>query len=766
MRAEETLPFVELPDPRSNPRLPLDMLRRIDALCLRFERALQIGSSAIVEDYLAELAGDDLARAALLRELLALELEYRLQRGERPEAAEYRLRYPSDTQIVELVFQESREGMPQPVPEFLKGHPRYHVLRWLGSGGMGTVYCAEHRVLQRLVALKIINPELLANTTAVDRFVGEARAAARLSHPNVVAVYDAETAGGAHFLAMEYVAGTDLARVVLRQGPLPVSLACDYIRQAALGLEHAHQHGMVHRDITPRNLMLTEQGQVKVLDFGLAYFVREVRTGDETAAPVALLGSVDYMAPEQAADPQAADIRADVYGLGCVLHFLLSGAPPFPRGSLQERLRAHAELAPLRIEDLRDDVPAELATIIGRMLAKSPADRYQTPGEVAAALAPLAVDAKASQRAGRGRRIWILAVVGVLVAGIPLAGWWAGWRPDGHPSASFSASPEAYRLYREGLLLEGQRQEPQMRLAIQRLENAVRADARFAPAHTALADAYNLCGDYGWETADAVFPKAKEAARRALALDDHLAEAHLALAVALETYDCDWKQAEVEYRRALELKPQLAAAHHWYAWSLVQQGRLEEATHHIEQAQQLGPDEVIIANNVGKIYYLCRRYSLAVEKHKYALQLNPDFRKAHRDLALTYAEMGKVGEALKELDRAKGLTEDGRDLTSARAYIYARSGQPQQAQRLLTELEPLADKKPLAYEIATIHAALGETARAFTWLRRAFEERSAGRSGVGVDPRLDKLHAAPQFPSFLKRAGLKDSIAALRRERD
>jgi Flp pilus assembly protein TadD len=265
--------------------------------------------------------------------------------------------------------------------------------------------------------------------------------------------------------------------------------------------------------------------------------------------------------------------------------------------------------------------------------------------------------------------------------------------------------------------------------------------------------------------ADAVFPKAKEAARRALALDDHLAEAHLALAVALETYDCDWKQAEIEYRRALELKPQLAAAHHWYAWSLVQQGRLDEATCHIQQAQQLGPDEVIIANNVGKIHYLCGRYSLAVEKHKYALQLNPDFRKAHRDLALTYAEMGKFGAALEELDRAKGLTEDGRDLTSVRAYVYARSGQVQHAQRLLAELESLANKKPLTYEIATIHAALGETARAFAWLQRAFEERSAGRTGIGVDPRLDKLHFAPQFEWFLKRAGLKDSMAALSNHR-
>ena len=208
---------------------------------------------------------------------------------------------------------------------------------------MGTVYCAEHRVLQRPVALKVINPELLADAAAVDRFMREARAAACLNHPNVVAVHDAETAGEGHFLVMEFVAGTDLAQVVRREGPLPVGRACDYIRQAAAGLQHAHEHGMVHRDITPRNLMVADEGQIKVLDFGLAQFVREARSRDPSGAPAALLGSVDFMAPEQAVDPHSADVRADVYGLGCTLFFLLTGRPPFPAATLREKLQAHAE---------------------------------------------------------------------------------------------------------------------------------------------------------------------------------------------------------------------------------------------------------------------------------------------------------------------------------------------------------------------------------------------------------------------------------------
>ncbi|MGA2065778.1 MAG: protein kinase [Thermoguttaceae bacterium] len=750
------MPPAELPDPRSDLRLPLDALRGIDLLCERFERALQANPSAIAEDYLAELAGDSFAESALLRELLALELEYRLRRGEFPAAEACLRRFPAHAEVVALVFEEIRGGLPQPVPEFLVDHPRYRVLRRLGSGGMGTVYCAEHRVLQRAVALKIINPELLADAGSVDRFVREARAAACLNHPNVVAVYDAETAGGGHFLVMEYVVGTDLAQLVLRQGPLPVPLACDYIRQAALGLQHACEHGMVHRDITPRNLMLTEHGQVKVLDFGLAYFVSEARTADRLGAADVLLGSVDYMAPEQSVDPHATDIRADIYGMGCTLFFLLTGQPPFPGGTLSEKLQAHAQRAPPAVGDIRAGVPPALSLVLSRMLSKSPGNRYQTPLEVAFALSPFSQGggpAAVRRPLASGRRAWIAVAVSVVLCGFVLSRWW----PVDHPSPAGPGEPtEAQRLYREGLLLVGQRQEPQMRFAIQRLQGAVQADAGFAPAYTALADAYNLCGDYGWGMADDVFPKAEGAARKALALDEHLAEAHLALAVALEAYDCDWTHAEAEYRWALALNPQLPAAHHWYAWFLAQLGRWDEATSHIEQAQRLGPDEVIIANNVGKIYYLRRRYAVAVNKHKYALELNPDFRKAHRDLGLAYAEMGKLAEALAELDRAKGLTEDGRDLLGARAYAYARNGHAEESRRLLAQLEPLAREKPLAYEIAAVYAALGEKDSAFAWLQRAFGEHSAGRSGIAVDPRLDGLRPDPRFKALLNRMGLAD----------
>ena len=168
-------------------------------------------------------------------------------------------------------------AVPAPLPPELAAHPRYRVEQLLGAGGMGAVYRAHHLVLGRSVALKVINPALTNRAAAVERFARESRAAARLSHPNIVAAFDAEQAGGTHFLVMEYVEGTDLARLVQEQGPLPVDRACEYVRQCALGLQHAFEQGMVHRDIKPHNLMLTPDGRVKILDFGLARLREEAR---------------------------------------------------------------------------------------------------------------------------------------------------------------------------------------------------------------------------------------------------------------------------------------------------------------------------------------------------------------------------------------------------------------------------------------------------------------------------------------------------------
>jgi WD40 repeat protein/predicted Ser/Thr protein kinase len=313
------------------------------------------------------------------------------------------------------------------VPAALAGHPRYRVVGLLGKGGMGAVYKAEHRLMQRTVALKVVGRHLLEKPAAVERFLLEVKAAARLAHPNIVTAHDAEQAGDVHFLVMEYVEGTSLADVLAERGPLPVGEACSYVRQAALGLQHAFEQGMVHRDIKPHNLMLTPQRRVKILDFGLARFVSENAPGEGLTAPGIAMGTPDYIAPEQASDSHRADIRADLYSLGCTLYHLLTGRVPFPTGTPFQKMVAHQQRPPAPAAELRRDLPPGLVAVLDRLLAKDPAGRYQTPADVAAALAPFSTVAgateplEAASPARRRARRWSV-VVGLAAAAVLLAG--------------------------------------------------------------------------------------------------------------------------------------------------------------------------------------------------------------------------------------------------------------------------------------------------------------------------------------------------------
>jgi hypothetical protein len=276
-------------------------------------------------------------------------------------------------------------------PPALLNHPRYRILRLLGQGGMGAVYLAEHLVMGRQVALKTINAQLLAGADAVARFRREVMAVAKLTHPNVVTAYDADQAGPLHFLVMEYVEGHSLAEHVARNGRMTAVQACVAVCQAALGLQHAHERGLVHRDIKPQNLMLTPKGQVKVLDFGLAHFSHEdSRTDGAVTGTGVVLGTADYIAPEQTSSARSVDIRADVYSLGCTLYFLLTGSVPFPGGTTIDKMIQHATAPPPPLAALRPDLPAGLADAVGKMMAKRPEDRYPTPAEVFRALRPFA----------------------------------------------------------------------------------------------------------------------------------------------------------------------------------------------------------------------------------------------------------------------------------------------------------------------------------------------------------------------------------------
>ena len=322
------------------------------------------------------------------------------------------------------------------VNQLLAGHGQelvigpYHVVDKLGQGGLSSVFKARHIEHHSLVAIKMIRPEVFASSEGRQQFLQEVEAMARLDHPNVVQFCDADQFNDTFYFAMEYVEGTDLGKVVRLSGALPVHEACDYIRQSALGLQHAFERNLIHRDIKPVNLFLTMastakriptslfstgrelvtavppskstmemKSLIKILDWGLASL--RCPTGHTNESLIenlsrSIVGTADYLAPEQARNANAVDIRGDIYSLGCSLYYLLTGQAPFPDGTLMQKILQHQQADPRPIANFRGDVPTGVAAIVTRMMAKRPEDRFQTPASVAMSLLSFTRQAQAT----------------------------------------------------------------------------------------------------------------------------------------------------------------------------------------------------------------------------------------------------------------------------------------------------------------------------------------------------------------------------------
>jgi serine/threonine protein kinase len=277
---------------------------------------------------------------------------------------------------------------------------KYKLLNHIGTGGMGSVYLAEHLVMRHRVAIKLLPTHLAAHTSYLERFHQEARASATLNHPNMVRAYDVDHEGNTHYLVMEFVDGADLQAIVSRTGPLPYRMAADYIRQAADGLDYAHRVGLIHRDIKPANLLVDKAGTVKILDMGLARFSDESQSSLTMAYDQKMIGTVDYLSPEQALDSHKVDARVDVYSLGCTFYFLLTGDAPFPQGTIPQRLMQHQSSEPVDIRKVRPDCPEELIAICSKMMAKSADDRFQSAAEVSQALSLYLGESNATTESG------------------------------------------------------------------------------------------------------------------------------------------------------------------------------------------------------------------------------------------------------------------------------------------------------------------------------------------------------------------------------
>lgn len=268
---------------------------------------------------------------------------------------------------------------------------KYRILELIGTGGMGAVYLCEHGFMKRLVAIKVLPAEKLTDPSNLERFYREARVIAAMDHPNIVRAYNIEQSENLHYLVMEYVDGTSLQEIVARFGPLEPRRVANYACQAAVGLQHAQDLGLVHRDIKPGNLLLERTGVIKILDMGLARFFLNDENNErltERFDEKCILGTADYLAPEQALTSKV-DIRADLYGLGGTMYFMLTGKSPVPDGNVTQKLLFQQKHDPPPITNYRQDVPAELLAVVTKLMQKRAESRYQSPEELIAALAPL-----------------------------------------------------------------------------------------------------------------------------------------------------------------------------------------------------------------------------------------------------------------------------------------------------------------------------------------------------------------------------------------
>jgi len=372
---------------------PIFAAGEADRICAEFEQAWRSGAGPRIEDWLDRLA--PAGRRALLQDLLAIELHARQQQGDLPVVEEYARRFPENLELVAAIIEKHvRRRLGD-----------YEILREIGHGGMGVVYQAQHRLLNQIVALKVLPEPALGDRQAVRRFQREMLSVGSLNHPNIIRALNAGEARNVHYLVMEYVDGWDFGELVALHGRLAPGAACELIGQAAIGLQYIHEHDMVHRDIKPANLMLARDGTVKILDLGLARLDPRHRSRELTH-PGFAMGTVDYMAPEQWVDSSAVDIRADIYSLGCTLFFLLTGQTPdaMKAGDTRSRRRMGRQQTHPSVAALRGDCPPDVDQILELMLAEEPDERFDTPGEVAGALRALADARQVAALVSAGRQ--------------------------------------------------------------------------------------------------------------------------------------------------------------------------------------------------------------------------------------------------------------------------------------------------------------------------------------------------------------------------
>jgi serine/threonine protein kinase/Tfp pilus assembly protein PilF len=722
---------------------------------------------------------------------------------------------------------------------------------------MGAVYKAEDLRLERLVALKVISDDREKDVQARERLTREAKAVAKLDHPNICQIYEIDEHQGQIFIAMAYVEGRTL-RQILSTGPLDVDTAIDIAIQVAQALQEAHDKGIIHRDLKCANIMLTRGGQVKVMDFGLARM-----EGMEITKPHSITGTIAYMSPEQA-EGKPTDLRTDIWSLGVVLYRMLTGARPFQGNTASELISSILKDRPQRMKNVFQDVPELLEYAVQKMLQKNRDERYENMAtliadlervrqgadkngiqpdrrrpsiavlpfvdmspqkdqeyfcdglaeEIINALAQLKnirVIARSSTFAFKGMEKDIrdigreLNVDAVLEGSVRKAGHrlritgqlisvddghhlWSE-RYDREMGDIFAIQDEitlaivdklkvklleenrgslckcqemdveTYDLYLRARHSFNKWTEEGIKAAIEPFKQVIKRVPDCALGYSGLADCYNVLPFFSAISPRRTYFLAKEAALKALELDDTLGEAHTSLASILIRYEWNWQDSEKEYKRALELNPGYATAHHWYAMYLMYATRFSEAIEEIKQAHELNPLSPMINETFGQILFYAGFEDMAIDKFKRAIELDTVLPYAHLQLAGAYFQKGMLEEGLAEIEKERQICE-GRNPTveAFLASFVARIGMKDEAVRTLRRLLNLSKKTYVSpYAIARIYLALEENDEGFKWLQKAYEECDHWLCFLKVHPVRESFSSDSRFSDMLKKIGFEKS---------
>ncbi len=745
----------------------------------------------------------------------------------------------------------------------------YRILEKIGQGGMGEVFLAIDTKLERKAALKFLPAHLNADAEERQRFVHEAKAAAALSHPNIVTVYEIGEHEGQVFIAMEYVEGQTLKELIAAGrtpsavSRMPIPQVLEVVAQICSGLAAAHAKGIVHRDLKPANVMVTAQGVVKIVDFGLAKLKGLTRLTKSGTT----LGTVSYMSPEQALGKEA-DQRSDIWSLGVILYEMLAGRLPFRGEYDQAVLYAIINQEPEKLAGIRPDVKTDLQRIVSRSLAKDPAKRYPVvtgllddlqafssgvppsegprtakgmPGRrwalgTAAIMAialialniggirrffqkgppvqsirslavlPLAnysgdpgqeyfsdgmtdaliaglaqikavkVISRTSAMQFKGTKKPLpqiakeLGVEGIIEGSVARSGgrvritvqlidarrdmhlWADNYERDmtdvlalqsemvrviageiraqvtpqekDRLQAARTVNPEAYEAYLMGRFYWDKTTAPAMEKSIEFFRRAIAGDPGNAAAHAGLVEAYRIQGQMAGLPLTEFAPRMREAALKALELDENLADGHVALASILTDVDWDWQGAEREYKRAIELNPSHAFALLWYSQLLNLLGRHEESLAANLRACELDPLNPFIAANMAFRYYFIGRSHDGIAAIGRLMEIHPDYWLSYWIRGSLLAAIGKSDESVADLLKAVTLSEGSLECLPELGFAYAKAGRRSDAESVLARLQAESKKRFVPASLfAPVYLGLGDSDQAFAALEKGLQER-------------------------------------------